>query len=227
MKGKLIVFEGVEGGGKSSQIQRLLTWLEAHPDICDLQDKGEIAQLVLTREPGGTDLGQALRSLLLDASKGERLCNSAELLLYSADRAQHVTETIQPALAAGHWVLCDRFVDSTLAYQGYGRGLSLETIGQLNQTATGGLQADLTLWLQLDVRTGLQRSRRRGQLDRMEQADLAFHQRVQAGFEALARKAPERIVAINAEATEVDVAHQIQAVIASKLATWYPALTAS
>jgi dTMP kinase len=227
MTGKLIVFEGVEGGGKSSQIRRLLTWLEVHPHICRLQAQGKITQFRLTREPGGTHLGNALRALLLDASQGEGLCDPAELLLYAADRAQHVAEIIRPALAAGHWVLCDRFVDSTLAYQGYGRGLRLETIEQLNRIATGGLQADLTLWLQLDVQTGLQRSQRRGQLDRIEQADLKFHQRVQAGFEALARQAPERIVPIDAEASEAAVAHQIQVVIASKLAAWYPALQVS
>jgi dTMP kinase len=149
------------------------------------------------------------------------------LLLYAADRAQHVAESLRPALAEDCWVLCDRFVDSTLAYQGYGRGLNLDLIQQLNHIATGGLQADLTLWLKLDVRIGLQRSQRRGALDRMEQADLAFHQRVQAGFETLAQMQPERIVAVNAEAAEAEVAHQIQSIVESKLAAWYPSLPAS
>ena len=162
MTGKLIVFEGVEGGGKSSQIQHLRAWLSTHPGFCRLQAEGKIPALILTREPGGTDLGQTLRSLLLDASRGGIVYDRTELLLYAADRAQHVAESIKPALVSGNWVLCDRFVDSTLAYQGYGRGLSLDVIQQLNQIATGGLQADLTLWLRLDVRTGLQRSQRRG-----------------------------------------------------------------
>ncbi|NJN22646.1 MAG: dTMP kinase [Leptolyngbya sp. RL_3_1] len=227
MAGKLIVFEGVEGGGKSSQIQHLQAWLQTHSGFCALQTQGEISQVLLTREPGGTDLGQTLRALLLDAAQGGVMHDRTELLLYAADRAQHVAESLQPALAEGCWILCDRFVDSTLAYQGYGRGLSLDLIQQLNRIATGGLQADLTLWLKLDVRLGLQRSQRRGALDRMEQADLAFHQRVQAGFEALAQMQPERMIAVNAEATEAEVAHQIQRIVESQLAAWYPSLPVS
>ncbi len=227
MTGKLIVFEGVEGGGKSSQIQHLQAWLRNHPVFCRLQAQGEISRLLVTREPGGTDLGQTLRTLLLDVSQEGGVHDQAELLLYAADRAQHVAETIKPALAEGSWVLCDRFVDSTLAYQGYGRGLSLDMINQLNHIATGGLQADLTLWLRLDVSTGLQRSQRRGQLDRIEQANLAFHQRVQTGFETLAQIEPERITLINAEVAEAQVTRQIQLVVESKLATWYPSLLGS
>jgi dTMP kinase len=122
-----------------------------------------------------------LRRLLLHQETGWRLASRTELLLYAADRAQHVEECIKPALAAGCWVLCDRFVDSTIAYQGYGRGLDLALIEQLNHIATGGLVADLTLWLKLDAATGLARTRQRGQADRMEATEVAFHQRVQTG----------------------------------------------
>jgi dTMP kinase len=151
----------------------------------------------------------------------------AELLLYAADRTQHVEEVIKPALAQGCWVLCDRFIDSTVAYQGYGRGLDLALIDELNQVATGGLVPDLTLWLKLDAATGLARTRQRGAADRIEQADLAFHRRVQQGFEALAAQHPERIVAIDATGSVDAVAAEIFAVVERYWQQWYaPSLTA-
>ncbi|NER82249.1 MAG: dTMP kinase [Leptolyngbya sp. SIO1D8] len=220
MDGKLIVFEGVEGSGKSTQILRLKQWLQTHPGFQQLQAKGIVPALITTREPGGTVLGKALRSLLLDKSSAP-LGPQAELLLYAADRAQHIEEVIQPALKAGSWVLCDRFIDSTVAYQGYGRGLNLPLIDQLNQIAIQETPYHLTLWLQLSVETGLARSQARGQLDRMEQANLPFHQRVQQGFETLANQHPERIVAIDAAPSEAAVAQQIQAVMEERLQTWY------
>ncbi|RZM83048.1 dTMP kinase [Leptolyngbya iicbica LK] len=221
MQGKLIVFEGVEGSGKSTQLARLQHWLVAHSAFQKLQTAGIVPELIVTREPGGTNLGRSLRSLLLDHQPETALGARAELLLYAADRAQHIEEVICPALQAGSWVLCDRFIDSTVAYQGYGRGLSLSLIEQLNDIATEGISGDLTFWLKLDAAQGLSRSRRRGSLDRMEQTHLEFHQQVQQGFETLAERHPERIVTIDAAVTEDTVAQQIQTIMEQKLKTWY------
>ncbi|HBK97067.1 MAG TPA: dTMP kinase [Microcoleaceae bacterium UBA10368] len=212
MDGKLIVFEGVEGAGKTTQMQRLIHWL---PKNCFT-----IKNLVATREPGGTELGKGLRRLLLDQGEGELVSERAELLMYTADRTQHVETFLKPQLALGTMVLCDRFTDSTIAYQGYGRGLNLDLIEQLNAIATGGLQSDLTFWLDIDVSKGLGRARARGECDRMEQADLAFHQLVQQGFAELARQNPDRIIPINADRTEDEVAQEIQTILSSKLAAW-------
>lgn len=221
MPGKLIVFEGVEGSGKSTQLPKLQRWLSAQPHFQHLQSTGIVPEVVVTREPGGTALGRSLRALLLDGDADTALGARAELLLYAADRAQHVEEVIRPALEAGSWVLCDRFIDSTVAYQGYGRGLSLALIAQLNAIATAGLVGHLTFWLQLDAAAGLSRSRTRGQLDRMEQTSLAFHQQVQQGFETLAEQHPDRIVAIDAAQSEAAVAQQMQTVMEQRLQAWY------
>lgn len=221
MQGKLIVFEGVEGSGKSTQLPKLQHWLSAQPRFQQLQSTGIVPDVVVTREPGGTALGRSLRALLLEGDADTALGARAELLLYAADRAQHVEEVIRPALDAGSWVLCDRFIDSTVAYQGYGRGLSLALIEQLNAIATAGLAGHLTFWLQLDAAAGLRRSRTRGQLDRMEQTSLEFHQQVQQGFETLAEQHPERIVAIAAAQPEETVAQQIQTVMEQRLQAWY------
>ena len=178
-RGRFLVLEGIDGCGKTTQIEALRGWLPSS----GLMPPG--AELMVTREPGGTALGQALRQLLLhppgDAAPGR----TAELLLYAADRAQHVEQRIEPALAAGHWVLSDRFTGSTAAYQGYGRGHSLALIDQLARIACGGLQPDLTLLLELPLEESL---RRRGHrpADRIEAAGEAFLQRVCAGFTTLA-----------------------------------------
>jgi len=182
LPGRFVVLEGIDGCGKSSQLEALAAWLPGS----GLLPPG--AKVITTREPGGTPLGQALRQLLLhppgDAAPG----TTAELLLYAADRAQHVEQRIRPALGAGHWVLSDRFTGSTAAYQGHGRGLSLPLIHQLEAIATGGLSADLTLWLDLPLAESL---RRRGHrpADRIESAGEAFLQQVADGFatEAAAR----------------------------------------
>jgi len=203
MRGKLIVFEGTEGTGKTTQLQLLYQWLVCRRD-----------RVVLTREPGGTPLGQKLRQILLaDPS----IRGMTELLLYAADRAQHVEESIEPQLASGTIVLCDRFTDSTVAYQGYGRGLSLNQISQLNQIATSGLQSDLTLWLDLDVEVGLFRTRQRGKADRMEQADLEFHRRVYQGFAQLAKDNPDRIIRVDASGSQSQVQAHIQTIITDYL----------
>lgn len=195
--GKLIVFEGIEGAGKTTQIQQTSDWLRSWLS----------QEVLITREPGGTPLGEQLRELLLGDAW---VYDTPELLLYAADRAQHIQEFIQPALKAGKIILCDRFTDSTIAYQGYGRGLSLDLIHQLNQIATQGIQSDVTLWLDLDVETGLQRMRQRGKVDRIEQADLAFHHRVKQGFESLSQTYPERIIRIDANLPEDQVQAQIR-----------------
>ncbi|MEA5419506.1 dTMP kinase [Spirulina sp. CCNP1310] len=203
MSGRLIVFEGGEGAGKTTQIERSQAWL--------IQKIGNKCAVIATREPGGTDLGKQLRTLLLH---GDSIVERAELLLFAADRAQHIDTVIRPALAAGSWVLCDRFTDSTWAYQGAGRGLDRELIAQLNAIATGGLTSDLTLWLDVPVEVGL--SRRQGKGDRIEAADLAFHERVRGGFAELAVAEPERIVRIEANGSLDQVEQQIQEAIAAK-----------
>lgn len=213
MKGRLIVFEGGEGAGKTTQIQYTCEWLRRQIAEHRLPYTSAIA----TREPGGTPLGLSLRQLLLE---GESIASTTELLLYAADRAQHIEEFIQPHLSQGAIILCDRFTDSTIAYQGYGRGLSLTLIEQLNAIATGGLQSDLTFWLDVEVKTGLARTYRRGKADRMEQADFAFHQRVQQGFATLAQQFPERIVRLDAGASETAVQAEIQRLLSDRLQQW-------
>ena len=221
MRGKLIVFEGVEGCGKTTQLRRSQQWLMDSGWQALLQAKGCLQTVVTTREPGGTELGLKVRQLLLEPSTAEAIESRAELLLYAADRAQHVDGYLNSHLLEGALILCDRYTDSTIAYQGYGRGLDLHLIAQLNHIATNGLESDLTLWLDLDAATGLARTQQRGIADRIEQADLSFHQRVQQGFTALAQQYPQRITRINATLTEAEVAKQIQAVLEKRFAEWY------
>jgi dTMP kinase len=231
MQGKFIVFEGVEGCGKTTQLARSQQWLTASHWLARLsQALPESTQpLIVTREPGGTELGTSLRKLLLSPEffKTEPIQDRSELLLYAADRAQHVETLLKPHLMQGALILCDRYTDSTVAYQGYGRGLSLELIDQLNQIATGGLESDLTLWLDLEVEAGLARAQQRrkdqgGPLDRIEAVNLAFHQRVQKGFEILAQQYPDRIIRIDAHQSEATVAAEIQAILSQRLSAWYP-----
>ncbi|MFZ0409322.1 MAG: dTMP kinase [Cyanobium sp.] len=181
MRGRFLVLEGIDGCGKTTQLDALRQWLPGS----GLMPPG--SRLVVSREPGGTALGQALRSLLLHPPEAASPGPTAELLLYAADRAQHVEATILPALEAGDWVLCDRFTGSTAAYQGYGRGLSLDLIEQLEAIATGGLRADLTLWLDLPLEQSLQRRQGRA-ADRIEASGAAFLARVAAGFGQLAER---------------------------------------
>ncbi len=219
VRGKLIVLEGVEGSGKTTQMARLCQWLDVA-----LQTQPELHRLktvIATREPGGTPLGAEMRQVLLHPIAQEPMADRAELLLYAADRAQHVETLLKPQLTQGHLVVCDRSTASTVAYQGYGRGLDLGLIDQLNTIATGGLDSDLTLWLDLEAEVGLARAQRRSLADRMEQNTLAFHQRVQQGFAALATAHPHRIVRIDANQSEEKVAASIQQVVQHHLARWY------
>ena len=161
-----VTFEGIEGAGKSTAIDYLSSYLQA---------RGH--DPVLTREPGGSALGRRLRALLLDVRTGS-IASRAELFLFLADRAQHVAEVIRPALEAGQVVLCDRFTDSTLAYQGYGRGLDTEYLRSLNTAATGGLAPDLTLLLDLPVRCGLERAGQRNRSEGMVIAEGRFDREI-------------------------------------------------
>jgi len=179
--GLFVVLEGIDGCGKTTQLERLREWLPTS----GLMPPG--ASLLTSREPGGTPLGRALRELLLHPPAEAAPCSDAELLLYAADRAQHVARVIRPALDAGDWVLCDRFTGSTAAYQGYGRGLPLERIAALEGFATGGLEPDLTLWLDLPLEESLRRRGGRA-ADRIEASGHDFLERVAAGFATLARQ---------------------------------------
>ncbi len=187
MSGLFITFEGVEGSGKSTQIELLRQHLAERA-----------LSVLITREPGGTPTAEAIREVLLDP-RNKALAPMAELLLYAAARAQHVEERIRPALDAGQMVLCDRFADSTTAYQGIARGLSLELLGEIHRLATSNLRPHLTFLLDMDPELGLQRTRERGRIDRMEQESIAFHRRVREGFLAIADNEPERVVVLDAD----------------------------
>ena len=191
ISGKFITFEGPEGGGKSTHIQRLAERLNARG-----------CEVLVTREPGGTPTGEVIRGILQHDHTGEAICPEAELLLFEASRAQLVRTVILPSLEKGIWVLCDRFADSTTAYQGYGRGFDLETILKLNAHAMGECVPRLTLLMDLEVQAGRERLARRNQdqkttSDRIEREAVEFHERVRAGFLAMARRWPDRIKVIN------------------------------
>lgn len=211
MTGKLIVLEGVEGCGKTTQISAIASWL---------QEILRTKTVIVTREPGGTQFGLQVRQLLLNQTGEKPLYDSAELLMFAADRAQHVEEVLKPHLYNGSIILCDRYIDSTVAYQGYGRGLNLSLIHQLNSIATGGLESDLTIWLDVDVEVSLARTRKRGVVDRIEQETIAFHRRVQQGYTDLARAYPHRIARVDASLSEETVQQQIQTLLHQHLAQW-------
>lgn len=193
-RGRFITLEGPEGAGKSTQLPRLTAWLER-----------EGFEVVSTRNPGGTPIGAQIRQILLDAAN-RAMVPTAELMLYAADRAQHVAEVVKPALDAGCVVLCDRFGDSTLAYQGYGRGLDQALIRRLNDMATGGLKPDLTLLLDLPVETGLARVARSREVDRLETEAIAFHHRLREGYLEIAKAEPSRFAVVDAT-QDADAVH--------------------
>lgn len=204
MGGRFVTFEGIEGSGKSTQIALLAAFLESAGN-----------QIVLTREPGGTPIGDQVRKILLDPANTS-LDPTAELLLYAASRAQHLHDVILPALAAGATVLCDRFSDATLAYQGYGRGLDVEMIRALDRLVTAGMRPDLTLLLDIDAATGVARAHGRN-VDRgleaearFENEELAFHERVRQGYLTLAQESPERIRIVDASLSPEAVQRMVQ-----------------
>ena len=186
-----ITFEGIEGCGKTTQVQRLEKLVGRHG-----------IPLVKTMEPGGTGIGADIRKILLDAENKE-MAPLAELLLYSADRTQHVEEVIRPALREGKWVLCDRFFDATIVYQGWARGLDVVFIQSLNEKASQGILPDITFLLDCPVEIGLKRALKRnlssqnGQ-DRFEKEKLQFHDKVREGYLTLARKERNRFIVIDA-----------------------------
>jgi len=190
-----ITLEGIEGCGKSTQAPQLCAWLGEHA--------------LLTREPGGTRLGRDIRELLLEPSRGA-MSEVTEALLYLADRAQHVSEVIRPALESGRLVVCDRYVDSTLAYQGYGRGLPLDLLRSVARLATGGLQPDLTLFLDVPVELGLKRVDKRGRYDRLESERIEFHERVRQGYMQLIAEGGPRWVVVQGEGTPEEVAERLR-----------------
>jgi dTMP kinase len=190
-----VTVEGIEGSGKSTLVRTLADRLARHG-----------IDALTTREPGDTALGRSIRAALLDVTS-EPPTPIAELLLYLADRHQHVTHVIRPALAAGRIVLCDRFSDSTIAYQGYGRGLDLATVAMLDRVARDEITPDLTIVLDCPPDVGLARAHARtGSRDRLEREPLAFHERVRAGFHTLAAADPSRHVVIDTTAERETVA---------------------
>jgi len=203
-QGRFITFEGGEGAGKSTHARLLAERLKAegHPAL-------------LTREPGGTELGRWLLRLL--AQEGPPLDHAAELLLFEAARAQHVTEIIRPTLERGDLVICDRFTDSTLAYQGYGRGLDLALIRKLNDVASGGLSPDLTLLLDLPPDLGLAREDHEGVSDRIGAEAVAFHERVREGYLALAKEEPQRFLVLDASLAVDDLSEVIRKAVSALL----------
>ena len=206
IKGKLITFEGPEGCGKSTQIQLLAGTLEQ-----------EGRQIVTTREPGGTEVGEEIRKILLNPEYVE-LTDLAEVFLYESARAQLVNEVIIPALDSGYLVLCDRFSDSTLAYQGYGGKISVEWIQRIDQMARGGLQPDLTFFLDISPEEGLKRARSaQKEIDRLEEKDLEYHQRVYQGYLELAKQNPDRIRRVDASKGIEDIQQDILKLVKSIL----------
>jgi len=199
-KGMFITFEGCEGSGKTTQIRRLAE---------DLEKIG--VPFVCTKEPGGTPLANEIRQVLLKPREDtEEFHPRTELLLYAAARAQHVNGVIRPAIEDGKIVLCDRFADSTLAYQGYGRGLELGMIRELNELATGGLEPDATVLFDLPVEEGLARANRRGGMNRLDREDVEFHRRVREGFYRLMEESSCRYIVINAAMPVEDVQEAVR-----------------
>lgn len=206
--GCFITFEGPEGSGKTSQAEQLAGYLE---------EKGH--EVVLTYEPGATLVSKEIRKILLDPSSPQ-IDSRTELLLFAADRAQHVSEIIKEALIKNKVVLCCRYVDSTIAYQGYGRNIDLNLIQELNEIATGGLMPDLTVLLDLDVSLGLDRAIRirkeesaPGDSDRMESQRIQFHEQVRKGFLSIANDNPDRVKVLDSSVPFEDVQNSIRSIV--------------
>ncbi len=203
-----ISFEGGEGAGKTTLISKLKAALEAQE-----------FSLLVTREPGSTSIGEQIRSLLLDHSKQAKVAAKTEVLLFLAARAQHIEEVIAPALAAGKIVLCDRFNDSTIAYQGFARGLGMAKMKKWCEDVCDGLNPDITLFLDIDPALGMARAIRQGRVvDRMETEELAFHEKVRQGFLKIAEEDTERVIVIDAGQPAEQVFQTAFAAIQNKLA---------
>lgn len=218
MKGLFITLEGPEGAGKTTQARLLHERLRPQHDM------------LYTREPGGTKIGEQIRHLLLDERHRE-MAPQTEMLLFAASRAQFVAEVVEPALNAGRLVLSERYVDASLAYQGYARRLGVDVVRRVNAVATRGVKPDLTLLLDIDPAVGLQRARHaagkegpRGRGDRLEQEDLAFFVRVREGFLAIAREEPNRVHVVDGNRTPRVVHQDIMRIVDRVLSTrgWRP-----
>jgi dTMP kinase len=207
--GKLISFEGSEGSGKSTQLIRLAAHLQ------------KLKRDVITvREPGGTEIGEQIRNIIVHNSRGDEMCPETELLLFTAARAQLVREIIAPALIAGKIVLSDRFLDSSTVYQGIGRNLALDPVNQINRFAVGNVMPDLTIVIDVPSEVGLARIRQRATdlPDRMERENLNFYKKVREGYLVLAKGLPERFVVVDGTLSESALEKKIWAAIAGRLA---------
>ncbi len=203
-KGQFITLEGIEGAGKSTMVNFIAE---------QLRNAG--SDIVVTREPGGTRIGEQLREILLDKNN-EQLCDDAELMIIFAARAQHLKQVIEPALTSGKHVLCDRFTDASYAYQGGGRGINQQRIAQLEDWVQQGISPDLTLLFDLDVDTGLRRANKRGEADRFEQEQVDFFERVRQCYLDRARAEPDRFSIIESGVTIERVKEQIVDVLQAR-----------
>lgn len=204
MKGKFVTLEGCEGVGKSTQL-RLLT---------EKLDAAGIAY-VATREPGGSSIAEQIRKIILDADNAE-MSDVCEALLYSAARAQHLADVVLPALEAGKLVLCDRFIDSTFAYQGYAKGLGTALVDELNRIAIGDCVPDLTIFLDLAPEESFARKGGADKTDRLELLSPAFHRRVYEGYRLLAEREPERFVSVRPTGTKCETAEKVYALLVER-----------
>ncbi len=200
-RGRFITLEGGEGVGKSTNLAVIEDWLQQ-----------QRIDYLVTREPGGTPFAEEVRELLLQP-RDEELASNSELLLMFAARAQHLDQVIEPALAAGRWVLCDRFTDATYAYQGGGRGLPMADIATLEQLVQGPLRPDLTLLLDAPVEVGMARASKRGELDRFEQEKVVFFEKVRETYLARALAEPDRFRVIDSDRSPEDIANEVCSVL--------------
>lgn len=204
MKGTFITFEGCEGAGKSTQIRLLSQYLAERGKEC-----------VVTREPGGSAISEAIRAVILDG-KNTAMTDECEALLYAAARAQHLSDTVLPALEAGKTVLCDRYIFSSFAYQGYGRGLDMDFLRAVNSFALQGHMPDITLFLDIPPRSAFERKHGADRNDRIEQAGEAFHARVYQGYLRLAEEYPGQIVRVDCSGTKFETNEKIRALLAGR-----------
>lgn len=204
MKGTFITFEGCEGAGKSTQIRLLSQYLAERGKEC-----------VVTREPGGSAISEAIRTVILDG-KNTAMTDECEALLYAAARAQHLSDTVLPALEEGKTVLCDRYIFSSFAYQGYGRGLDMDFLRAVNSFALQGHMPDITLFLDIPPRSAFERKHGADRNDRIEQAGEAFHARVYQGYLRLAEEYPGQIVRVDCSGTKFETNEKIRALLAGR-----------
>jgi dTMP kinase len=197
MRGKFITFEGCDGCGKSTQLKMLSEYLT----------ENSVAH-VFTREPGGGKISEAIREILLNGKNAE-MTDECEALLYAAARMQHLADRVEPALAQGKLVVCDRYVDSSLAYQAYARGLGVDFIGRINAKALEKYPPDVTVFIDLTPEDAFKRKHGADENDRLEQAGMAFHKRVYDGYKALEKAYPERIVAVDGKQTPQEIFAQV------------------